>query len=153
MPNKPVANRITIVIPFSFKGETLRPSSSIDLDTLMESKGHIPCLYTHIADENDISVYSYEHDVMMMAEMEFEHVEGIAIDFIQDGRFDSDAFEIEWKRLQSQQILQKIALQQLDISDLESHPDLKKALREAYEAGKKEALSERVIHGTADPLF
>ncbi len=50
-------NSITIALPFSFKGETFRPISVIDLDDHME-RGSIPCLYTHLANENHIDIYS-----------------------------------------------------------------------------------------------
>ena len=40
-------NRITVSLPFSFKGETFSPKSTIDLDEKMHTYGSIPCLYPY----------------------------------------------------------------------------------------------------------
>jgi len=48
-------NRIIYSLPFSFKGETFAPRCTIDLDEHMEL-GSIPCLYTHLANENRIDI-------------------------------------------------------------------------------------------------
>ncbi len=147
-------NRMTVSLPFSFKGALFRPSSTIDLDELMEKFGSLPCLYTYIADENGIDIYSYEHDVMMMAGIEFEDVEGFAADFIEKGHFDSEGFESEWKKRRQYERLQKIAERQMDITDLEAHPDLKAALLDAYREGQKEERSEKAMqNAAADPLL
>lgn len=146
-------NRMTVCLPFSFKGREFHPKSTIDLDEKMEKYGHIPCLYTHLAEDNSIDIYSYEHDVMMMSEMEFEGSEGIAADFIQEGRFDTDGFEKKWWKIKRHEQLQGIAKRLMDVNDLSSHPELKAALIEAYKTGKEEARAEKTIHSTTDPLF
>ena len=146
-------NRMTVSLPFSFKGKTFCPRVTIDLDAQMRQYGSIPCLYTHLAEENGISVYSYEHDVMMMSEMEFEEVEGIAADFIHEGRFDTDGFEQKWWEIKRHEQLQDISKRLMNIADLASHPELNAALIEAYEAGKAKGHAEKTIHSTTDPLF
>ena len=146
-------NRITVSLPFSFKGETFNPKCTIDLDEHMQTFESLPCLYTHIANENGIDIYSYEHDVMMMAEMEFEAVEGMAAGFIQDSHFDIEGFEKEWKKRKGHKLIQEIAEQRMNIADLEDHHDLKAALLDAYEAGIKDGRAEKAIHSTTDPLF
>ncbi|MDX8403436.1 MAG: hypothetical protein R8K54_03405 [Mariprofundaceae bacterium] len=136
MKAKPVKNQITVSLPFSFKGETFRPRCTINLDEYME-KGSIPCLYTYLADENGIDVHSYEHDVMMMGELEFEEAEGIASEFIRDGNFDSEGFQTRWHEINLHTLMQDIATRCMGIEQLEDQADLKKALLEAYRLGIK----------------
>jgi len=146
-------NRITVSLPFSFKGETYSPKSTIDLDAKMHTYGSIPCLYNHLAEDNDISVYSYEHDVMMMSDMVFEEVEGIAADFIHEGKFDSEGFEEKWWETNLHEQLEAISKRLMNVDDLVAHPELKSALTEAYEVGRREAHAKKTIHSTTDPLF
>lgn len=147
-------NIITVSLPFSFKGKELCPRSTIDLDEEMESGG-IPCLYTHIANENGISPYSYEHDVMMMAELVFEGMEGAAKAFIHDGIFDVEGFEAKWKQQKLEQSLHGIANRHLgsDNTDARLNSTLKGALLEAYELGREAGRVEATIQSTTDPLF
>lgn len=149
-------NSITVSLPFSFKGKEFCPRSTIDLDEEMENGG-IPCLYTHIANENNISPYSYEHDVMMMAELVFEGMEGAAKEFIHDGNFDIAGFERKWKQQKLERSLQEIVTRQFgsnnDETTVEHNPALKEALLEAYELGKEAGRAEATIQSTTDPLF
>jgi hypothetical protein len=149
-------NRITVSIPFSFKGKTLSPRSTIDLDEHMEMLGSIPCIYNHIAEENDISPYSYEHDVMMMGELEFEAAEGMAAEFIHDNQFDVEAFEVKWKQEKVNSRFQKIIAGALAAKD--SPPQgfsqtLERALNEVYEMGREDGRAEMKIPSTTDHLF
>lgn len=146
-------NRMTVSLPFSFKGKEHCPRSTIDLDEHMQKFGFIPCLYTLVANENGIDIYSYEHDVMMMARMEFSNVEGIAADFIHDHQFDGDGFESRWHEQKRYETLQDISQRLMNLSDLSSQPELEAALTEAYETGRSTGKAEKVIHSTTDPLF
>ena len=150
-------NIVTVSIPFSFKGETYAPRSTINLDEHMELNG-IPCLYTHIAEENNISPYSYEHDVMMMSDLEFEHVEGMVDDFIRDGQFDTEGFESRWKEMKLIEDIQTIATRHLNSGNdehiLEHNSALKSALLEAYELGREAERSHQLaIHSTTSTVF
>jgi hypothetical protein len=150
-------NIITVSIPFSFKGETYSPRSTINLDEHMELAG-IPCLYTHIAEENNISPYSYEHDVMMVADLEFEHAEGMVAEFIHDGHFDTQGFEDKWKELKLIEDIQAIATRWLGSgsieTDIDQNPALKSALLEAYELGRETGrLHHQAIHSTTGSVF
>lgn len=127
-------NRITYSLPFSFKGETFTPRCTIDLDEHMEL-GSIPCLYTHLANENRIDIYSHEYDVMMMGELVFEEAEGVAAEFIHDGHFDSEGFQARWHEVQLHNDLQSVAAQHMGIEMLDTDSDLKKALAAAYRLG------------------
>ena len=146
------ANALTITLPFSFKGKVFRPDCRINLDDLME-KGSIPCLYTHLANENRIDIYSYEYDVMMMSDMEFSDATGIATRFVHDGKFDIEGFESEWEEKRVDGQLQQIVNRHMNQTDIEQHPQLKQALTEAYRLGRDAAKIEKKIHSTTSPGF
>ncbi|MDT8376287.1 MAG: hypothetical protein RQ867_06035 [Mariprofundaceae bacterium] len=128
------ASLLTITLPFSFKGKTFRPACRINLDEMME-KGSIPCLYTHLANENRIDVHSYEYDVMMMGELEFNEAEGMVAEFVHDGVFDSEGFQTRWHERKVHNLMQDVATRCMGIEQLEEHADLRKALLEAYRLG------------------
>lgn len=141
-------NSITISIPFSFKGKDLNPTCRVDLDRLMQT-GSLPCLYTHLANECGISPYSYEHDVMMMGDMEFDSAEGLAADFLRDGAFDSEGFEKAWLERKKRSDLEAIARRCMEVERLGDVPGLEQALLEAWELG----WSEKKIDSTPMPGF
>jgi hypothetical protein len=145
-------NALTITLPFSFKGKTFEPNCRINLDELME-KGSIPCLYTHLANENHINIHSHEYDVMMMSEMEFSDVTGMATRFIHDGKFDIEGFESEWKEKKLDSQLQQIVNRHVNQADVEQHPRLKQMLTEAYRLGRESTGIEKKIHSTTSPGF
>ncbi|MES0370743.1 MAG: hypothetical protein ABUK11_00555 [Mariprofundaceae bacterium] len=135
-------NKITVTLPFSFRGKAFNPKCVIDLDEHMELLGSIPCLYTHLANENDISVYSYEHDVMMMGTLVFEQAEGIAAEFTSNGHFDSDGFKTKWLEYKLHEWLEEIAMRHMGVDNLEEQSPLKKALLEAHQLGVSNPKSE-----------
>jgi hypothetical protein len=145
-------NALTITLPFSFKGKVFRPDCRINLDELME-KGSIPCLYTHLANENRIDINSYEYDVMMMSYMEFSDAIGIATRFVHDGKFDIEGFESEWEELKLDSLLQQIVNRHMNQVDPGQHPRLKQMLTEAYRLGRESAGIEKKIHSTTSPGF
>ena len=145
-------NALTITLPFSFKGKVFRPDCRINLDELME-KGSIPCLYTHLANENRIDIYSYEYDVMMMSDMEFSDATGMATRFVRDGKFDIEGFESVWEEKRVDGQLQQIVNRHMNQTDIEQHPQLKQALTEAYRLGRESAEIEKKIHSTTSPGF
>lgn len=128
-------NRITYSLPFSFRGKTFTPRCTINLDEHM-ALGSIPCLYTHLANENKIDIYSHEYDVLMMSEPVFEAAEGIAADFVHDGHFDSEGFQARWNEVRLHNQLQAIVTQQMGIETLDPDSDLKRALAAAYRLGQ-----------------
>jgi len=146
-------NSITISIPFSFKGEDFNPTCTVDLDEQMQKNGEIPCLYTHLAAESGISPYSYEHDVMMMGEMLFDHAEGLADTYIVDAQFDIEGFERAWREQRLQDQLQEIAERCMAVEKFADAPALKASLLEAFELGRDAGRSERQIRSTPAPGF
>jgi hypothetical protein len=145
-------NTLTITLPFSFKGKAFRPGCRINLDELME-KGSIPCLYTHLANENRIDIYSHEYDVMMMSDMEFSDATGMATRFVHDGKFDIEGFKSEWEEKKLDGQLQQIVNRHMNRADPGQHPRLKQMLTEAYRLGRESAGIEKKIHSTTSPGF
>ena len=145
-------NALTITLPFSFKGKTFQPGCRINLDELME-KDSIPCLYTHLANENRIDIYSHEYDVMMMSDIKFSDATGMAARFVHDGNFDIEGFKSEWEEKRVDEQLQQIVNRHMNPADLEQHPQLKQALAEAYRLGRESAGVKKEIHSTTPPGF
>ena len=132
-------NTLTYCIPFSFKGETFRPQCTIDLDDYLNREDlTLSFLYENLAKANHIDVYSYQHDVLMMGEIEFESAEGLAAEFLHDGKFDTEAFEERWHAVKLQRITEKIAAKHMGVDDIDAVAGLKEALLEAIDTGKKE---------------
>jgi len=128
-------NKITATIEFSFKGETHRPNAVLDLDEFMLKQRAIPPLHQLIATLNNIDNYSYEYEMLIEEDIRFSDAEGLAADFSINNQFDQVAFEKNWLE---QELLKKLApsiRQQLDIDDINQHPDLKSVLLAAYQLG------------------
>ncbi|MDX8395235.1 MAG: hypothetical protein R8K22_02340 [Mariprofundaceae bacterium] len=129
-------NKITFSLTFCFKGQTFKPCSTLDLDDCMEKKSAIPCLYSILAQESGFDSYSYEYDVLMMAEIEYEQAEGMAVNFLHDGFFDSENFKIAWHQNKLDDHMESIASRCMNIESFDDHQALKKALIEAYHLGR-----------------
>lgn len=135
-------NTIDVHVEFDFKGESYSPSATIDLDSFLESNCSFPSYHAILADENDIDTYSYLYEAMQQAEIQFEHAQGLAAEFLQDGMFDEVAFTAKWHTNRVIQLLQPIAKRELGIDDLERHAGLRNALIQAYDLGKLEGKAE-----------
>lgn len=129
-------NSIKITIPFSFKGEDYTPFFIIDLDRYFHQK-HRPEMLAHtVATENNIGNYSYEYEVLHSSEQHFSDATGLAEKYLTETSFDFIAYKLEQDQSQVLDTLQKIAKDTLSIDDLQNHPDLFQALKQALEAGK-----------------
>lgn len=71
-------NTIAAYIEFSFKGEKLTPSTTIDLDKMMAQNGTLDSIYSILARSNNIDAYSYEYEIMQMVETSYENAQGLA---------------------------------------------------------------------------
>lgn len=130
-------NIVTASIHFSFKGERLSPSITIELDRHIESTGTLPDLCQLIAKENNFDMYSYEYEMMQAEEIKYSNAEGLIQDFITDGSLDVDAFTLSWQENKALNELLSIAEEHLDIKNFSQHDELKQALMAAYLLGKK----------------
>lgn len=128
-------SRITAYIEFSFKGELFAPAVTLDLDGLMETKGHVPELHSVIAQASGFDHYSYEYEMMEAEAVRFKAAEGLALEFFDGEQFDIEGFESRWQENRLMNIVQGVARKHLAIDDLQGHPELGAALRDAYLQG------------------
>ena len=131
-------NIVTAAIHFSFKGERHSPAITIELDKHLLSAGKLPNLYPLIAKENNFDMYSYEYEMMQAEPIMYSDAQGLIENYITDGLLDLNAFEAAWHEHHALEKLLKIAKQHMDINDLSQHPELKAALLEAYNTGRKD---------------
>ncbi|MCM8857901.1 MAG: hypothetical protein LC541_20050 [Candidatus Thiodiazotropha sp.] len=128
-------NSIDVSITFSFKGEVHTPLATIDLDDCMATSGALPPIHTLLAKLNNIDTYSYQFEVMELAEIHYSNARGLATQYLKDGLFNTTGFEVAWQENQITRLLQPIASNILGIEDLNDHADLKAALMQAYKLG------------------
>jgi len=124
-------NIITASIHFSFKGQELSPSLTVELDQYLEGGGTLPDFCLLIAKANNHDFYSYEYEMMQAAEINYSNANGLIADFVKNGQLDIIAFETAWNENKALEKLLIIAETHLNIKDLEQHIELKKALLEA----------------------
>lgn len=129
-------NSIDAHVEFSFKGESYSLLTTIELDEFPEPEASRPSLHAILARKHGIDTYSYLYEVMEEEEIRFDNPQGLADEFFTDGEFDLEAFIARKQELKTLGQLQAIATQQLAIDDLEQHPELKKALFQAYNLGR-----------------
>lgn len=129
-------NSIDARVEFSFKGETYDLVSSIDLDARL-THGHAQSFHQILARDHHIDTISYMYEVMQEEEIEFSNPQGFAANFLQDRCFDMEGFVTHWQEHRIVTLLQPIAKRELDIDNLEQHPDIKNALVLAYKLGRE----------------
>ena len=132
-------NTVDARIEFSFKGKTLAPSTTIDLDRLMEDRGDMALIYSLVASENGIDPYSYEYEVLQSSDIRFDNAHGLAEAFVYDGELDLAQFAAAWEKAQRKDALQALAKKHMGINRLDEIPGLHACLMEAYELGKDAA--------------
>lgn len=132
MPN----NSITARIEFSFQGKNYDYTCELDLDLLLCQHDARPSLHVILARQHGIDTYSYLYEVMLESEIEFSRPQGFATSYLVDGEFDLDALADNWQERKALTLLQPIASRELDISNIEQHPALRRALIAAYNLGK-----------------
>ena len=130
-------NSIRVQILFSYQGVSYSPSTIIDLDSYLEKSEPIPAYYHLVARDNAIDTYSYQYEVMEVAEVHFSDAQGLAQKFCQDKNFDMDGFKSDWQNNRVFEKLSIIAKNHFDVDDLNQNKKLKDALFEAYELSSK----------------
>jgi hypothetical protein len=133
-------NIVTASIEFSFKGKTLSPSITIELDPYLIGGGSLPNLCQMIAKVNNFDMYSYEYEMMQAETILFSDAQGFVAEFITAGNLDITAFEAAWHENKALEKLLTIAETHMNITDFGQHIELKKALLDAYLLGKKDAV-------------
>ncbi|MCP3852059.1 MAG: hypothetical protein GY694_17745 [Gammaproteobacteria bacterium] len=130
-------NQISISMEFFFKGIKYSPSMVIDLNTYTHTSGD-ETLYTLLANNNDIGLYSYEYEMMQAEQLVFSDAKGLAKLFLKDGKFDFIGFNQAQNDKVISNILSSIANKHLSINDLSQEPNIQSALLEAYKQGQNQ---------------
>jgi len=128
-------NSVDARVEFSFKGEDYSYTASIDLDQLLLRHGSLPSFHVILAKLHNVDTYSYLYEVMEATDIEFSNPQGCAADYLLDGEFNPSALAAHWHTAKVSALLQPIATRELNITDLNEHPELKRALMEAYYLG------------------
>lgn len=136
MEDSTTKNTIVASLQFDFRGQTFKPTVSVDLDALIQRQGDPGDLYDMLAASIGLDAYRHEYDVMVMHEITFSEADGLVSNFIEDGRLNFDAFVEAWQKQKILKAIQPIAHKHLDIADLDQHPDIRNALLESYYLGK-----------------
>lgn len=130
-------NNIIASITFYFKGEKFSFSADINLNRwAAEQQADIGALYNIIATQNGLDYYRHEYDVMLVEPIQFSQAEGLAKQYVNNGKFDIDGFLAAKQQQTIIALLQPIAHKHLGIKSLEEHPKLQAALLSAYHANK-----------------
>jgi len=132
-----MSNIVKASVVFCYKGETLSPSITIDLDEYLQASNTntLPDLYPMIAKANNHDLYSYEFEMMQAENIVFSEASGMVVEFIKDGFLDIETFLQAWKTSKVLEKLAVVAKDRLSIDDLNDEPDIKQALLDAYELG------------------
>ncbi len=130
-----MSNIVKASVVFCYKGETLSPSITIELDEYLQVSNTLPDLYPVIAKANNFDLYSYEFEMMQAQRIIFSDASGMVAEFITDGLLDIEAFVQAWKELKVLQKLAVVAKDKLSIDNLNDEPDIKQALLDAYGLG------------------
>lgn len=131
-----MANSFAAKIEFSFQGEDYTYASEIDLDRLLRLHDELPSLHVLLANSHGIDTYSYLYEVMQEADIEISDPQGFARHYLTGNDFDLCAFASDWQKNKALLLVQPIALRELEITDLDQHPALKRALIAAYNIGR-----------------
>lgn len=130
-------NSIDASVEFSFKGEDYHYTTCLDLEQLLQRYDAMPSIHDLLAKQNGVDTYSYLFEIMQGAEIEFSNPQGLAADYLVDGKFDLAALEKSWEHAKTCVLLRAIAVRELGITDLTRNPAIQRALIEAYNLGKK----------------
>ncbi len=150
--NNRTAATLIASINFDFRGERFTPSIVVDLHTMMKEKQPLNYLYVPLGTSIGLDAYRYEYDVMILEEIVFSDPTGLATDFVADGILDFVGFSEAWQQQQIVSIIQPIAKQHLNLSDLMQHPDIQKAMIESYKAGQQNPNFTKKESTTSSPF-
>lgn len=132
-----MSNSIIVSAEFYFKGQKYTPSMVVDLDEHIKSKSSDEALYLLLAKDNSIDTYSYEYEVLLDQPLRFSAAEGMARHFLNESDFDFAAFARACQQEHTLETIADIARTHLAVHDLSTLPELKAALIEAFEEGRK----------------
>ena len=133
-------NKITATIEFYFKGKKIASSLVIDLDKIMKTNNALqdfdfPNLYSLLAQQINLSPYSYEYEMMLSEAIKFNTPQGISKLYLKNGVFDFPSFSKAWKERNLLNSLEEISSKYMSIENLIENENLKNALTAAYRLG------------------
>jgi hypothetical protein len=99
----------------------------------MNQYGGLPDLYSLLAEQQQIDNYSYEYEMMLAEDIHYSQPNGLAEQCLNEGKFNLDLFIQLWHENQLMTKLKPVLRQQLNIDDIEQHPELKKVLIHTYQ--------------------
>lgn len=130
-------NSIDVKAEFSFKGENYTCSANLDLEQLLHQHDDTPCIHELLAAHHGIDTYSYLYEVMLESDLEFSNPTGLATRYMTGDQFDLEKLDLDWETNMADVRVQRIAANEMRITDLDQQPALKRALLAAYYAGRK----------------
>jgi hypothetical protein len=133
--NQSATHSIVASVTYSFKGEVHTLSLQLDLDTFGTDLLSPGVLHHLLATDNALDTYSYEFEIMEMAEITFSDPVGHAVDFFHQGTFDLAGYVAARENYFDWTPLRAIAAEWLQVTDLDSRPELAGALKAAYLSG------------------
>lgn len=131
-----MSHRLTIGIEFYFKGEPFSSSVTIDLDEHFQAGRDVSHIYDMLAKEIGLDQYRHEYDVMVMQDLVCQSAEGIAAQYVENGKVDWQGLKEAWQKEADMMVLQPIANKFFNVESLADEPKLAAALLAAYRAGQ-----------------
>ncbi len=132
-------NTIHAQVVFSFRGETHDLAATFDLEQCQAEAGEAPNFHLLLARASGIDPYSYLYEVLESHDITFSQATGAAQGCCLEGRFDWFCFLRARDAAADVTALRAIALEFLDVADLDSRPEIKAALLAAFQAGRESA--------------
>lgn len=134
---------ITTTVEYSFQGKQYKLVAQLEVAYLTEllESGNEGAVHRIIARKAGLDTYSYAYEMMEMQPIHFSDAQGLISNYIEDGELDVQAYLQAWREAtavmdKDDELLAEIAQKCLQIVNLAEHPDLRNALKAAYQAGK-----------------
>ncbi|MFA5170037.1 MAG: hypothetical protein WC426_00590 [Sulfuriferula sp.] len=129
-------NTVDVYAEFDYQGASHKPIMTLDLDVHIKTLEDLSAIPVLLAKTNHIDSYSYQYEVLLDSQLCYANATGLAADFLVGSDFDFAGFLAVNSVDNVVTKLQKIAQEELGISDLSAHAALKQALLRAYHLDK-----------------
>lgn len=140
----PDIDTITATVEFSFQGKHYKLVAQLEVPYLTEllENGNEGAIHRIIATKGGLDTYSYAYEAMEMQPIHFSDAKGLISRFIEDGELDFRVYLQAYREQKAASsssdnaLLEQIARKHMHIEDLNGNPELRNALKAAYQAGK-----------------
>ena len=127
---------------FDFKGESFYLTSHLPLPQYASAS--MTDIYTLLAQEHDVDIYSHAFDAMMSYPITFRNAKGSAQHYLSsDGDFNFTAYRLNCEHQRILQTITPIARDLMQIDNLDVHPKLKQTLIAVYKAAQPRTTDDR----------